>query len=134
MIAAALVKLETLGFGTRYRFIAKVGRLGQKTGYDGQPVVILLLFDVALFAAPNDILTDHLWVAGGKWSKWAKRLAPSQRIVFNSLVGSSTAGYRGDRLDEAKWERKDFRLEQHSHLSILDGLTLNIDRLQAGRS
>lgn len=117
---AQRLRLKKLGFKDRHRFTATVARFGEKTGYDGKPVITIMLADVALYASPHDILTGHIWVSQGKWVKWAKKLRLGQRISFNAHVGRYLAGFKISTANQSSWDREDFRLVNVSHLTILD--------------
>ena len=103
--------LQTLA-GQRLRFVGVFLRFGTKHGYRG-PERTLLLRDVCLESAPDQIVTDHLWFTCGKTFDQL-HLHPGDRVIFNARVTMYEKGYHGRRAEESgeSWSARDYRLER----------------------
>lgn len=86
------IKLKEIGYNTRERYTAVVGRCGIKyNSYKKFPERTFVLNDVTL-ANKGEIVTDHLWVTVGK--TLAKLdLKSGDKISFNARVGMYKKGY-----------------------------------------
>ena len=106
--------------GARQRFTARIARRGEKPGWR-KPVPTLLLTDIADWNTGQP-LTDHLWIADGKWSA---RIADGTAIAFDARVGSYRKGYRGRRADayDAPPPSIDWKLERPTRVQVRDADT-----------
>ncbi|CAH0530728.1 hypothetical protein CTH30272_03070 [Allocatenococcus thiocycli] len=81
--------------GQRMRFVARVGRFGEKSAFRGGPIPTILLNDVRI-AETGKQVTDHLWFTKGKsWDLCKVGL----EVEFDARVTTYEKGYKGYRDD-----------------------------------
>lgn len=93
--------------GQRRRFKGIFERFGQKSGYKGLEVTMLLkdVVDVRT----NTAVTDHLWFALGKRFK-SLNLKEGDAVYFDARVTQYIKGYRGRREYVDRPLERDWRL------------------------
>ena len=79
----------------RHRFIATVGRFGEKKDWNGYPEETILLKDIRL-AKDNRRVTDHLWFTVGDAFFGLK---VGDRFAFDARARAYIKGYEKDTLD-----------------------------------
>lgn len=93
----------------RISVIAKVDRYGKKSAFRGEPLTTILLKDVRE-ETTGKLLTDHLWMTAGKWSK---QLTLGCEFRFDARVSMYEKGYNGHREDVFdRPSELDYRLER----------------------
>ena len=105
----ARTKLRKLN-GQRQRFTARIERRGVKPGWQSAPsAVTILLVDLRDFTS-GALLTDHLWVAEGRWGK---TLPDGADIAFDARVSQYKKGLHHDTID--------WRLARPTRVAIWNG-------------
>lgn len=97
-------------YGQRINITATVSRFGSRKGYKGRTLKTLLLIDVT---HNGEIVTDHLWMTSGKWSR---HLAEGDTFTFRARVQQYLKGYSWD--DEYNPKTIDFRLVRPTVVEI----------------
>ena len=80
----------------------------------------LLLVDVY---HEGEIVTDHLWMTAGKWSR---QLKEGDTFSFDARITKYIKGYRGRRYEYEQPLDTDFRLSRPTNIEIA-----NPDQLEA---
>lgn len=98
--------------GIRTRFTATVESFGKKNSFKGKSLTTILLVDVY---HEGELMTDHLWMTAGKWSRHLKE---GDTFSFDSRITKYIKGYRGHRYEYEQPLEVDFRLSHPTNVEI----------------
>jgi len=113
------VELKKIGSDKRHTFLAEVGRDGEKSGWNGEIVITILLKNIRL-KKTGQIVANHLWFTKGIQFEDSE-CEEGDEIEFSARVAEYGKGWQGRKAEEIGEDsfKTDWKLERPSKIKVV---------------